>query len=126
MTERITQGIRFDTGIGATDYSDALVGQTPGPKPTELLPSGTTVTEAIRDVFQLGPTVSGEILACLAERYSSPALRTPAGFRRAMRAAVGRLRERGTAAASEAVAVLEELEADTELLDAYRAALVES
>lgn len=126
MTERITQGIRFDTGIGSTDYSDVMVGQTAGQKSTELMPSGTTVTEAIKDVFQLTPTVTGEIMASLIERYASTELRTASGFRQAMRAAVGRLKKKDTAAAREAVAVLEELEADTELLDAYRASLVES
>ena len=84
---RVTSGVRFDTGISNADWTSGVVGQTPGQTQEPLMPGSTTVTEALKSIFPTNVSVGEEIMAA---------------------------RE------------LENLLADTELLDHYRAALLET
>jgi len=125
-TSRITQGIRFDTGIRTADWSDKPVGQTAGRTQGPLLPGSTTVSEAMTEVFPTDRTVGDEIFAALAAEASSPRLRTSSGFRAAAGKTIRSLRGRKGRASEEAARELEALLADGDLLDHYRAALLET
>ena len=123
---RVTSSVQFKTGISTADWTTGVVGQTPGQTQGTLLPGETTVTEALGSVFDTGSDVSTEVLAQLAAAGGSVALRTSNGFHAAARQTIRTLRSRKGAAAAAAARELETLLADTELLDHYRAALLES
>ena len=122
---RVTSGVQFNTGISTTDWTSGVVGQTPGQTQETLLPGSTTVSEALKDVFILN-SLSTDIMERLAAEGNTPMLRTANGFRsaakRTIRALRGRKGEKSQAAARE----LESLMADSDLLDQYRAALLET
>ncbi len=124
--ERTTHGVSFNTGISMAEYNEAPPGQTRGQTQGSILPGSTTVSEAMEAVFPKDPTVAGLILGQLAAAGNSLALRTPRGFRSAAEKAIRNLRSRGGAAASRAAGELDALLEDTELLDTYRASLLES
>ena len=123
---RTTHGVSFNTGISMAEYNEAPAGQTPGRTQGQILPGSTTVTEALASIFPRDPTVSGTILAMLAEAGNSPSLRTSNGFHFAAKKTIRSLREKGSGKAKAAAQELENLMADTEVLDRYRAALLES
>ena len=50
---RVTSGVRFDTGISTADWTRGTVGQTPGQTQGPLLPGSTTVTETLKELFLL-------------------------------------------------------------------------
>lgn len=124
---RTTYGVTFNSGISTAEYAESTVGQTPGQTQKSILPGSTTVSEALANIFPKDPTVGGMILGALAQAGNSTVLRTSSGFHAAARKTIGTLRGKGRGPASQRAA--EELEAlldDTELLDQYRAALLES
>ena len=123
---RVTEQVNFNTGISLAEYNEAPAGQTPGRTQGQILPGSTTVTEALASIFPKDPTVSGTILAMLAEAGNSTALRTSNGFHFAAKKTIRSLREKGSGKAKAAAQELENLMADTEVLDRYRAALLES
>ena len=123
---RVTEQVNFNTGISLAEYNESPVGQTPGRTQGQILPGSTTVTEALAAIFPRDPTVTGTILAMLAEAGNSPALRTANGFHAAATKTIRSLREKGSDKANAAARELENLMADTEVLDRYRAALLES
>ena len=108
------------------EYNEAPAGQTPGQTQRSILPGSTTVSEALASVFPRDPTVGGQIVGLLAEAGASTLLRTSNGFHAAARKAIGTLRGKGGRTAERAAAELEGLLADTELLDFYRASLLET
>ena len=122
---RITSAVQFNTGISTADWANGTVGQTPGQTQKSLLPGSTTVSEALSDIFPR-ETVGAELLAQLAAAGSAVALRTSGGFAAAMRKTLRTLRGKRGGRAAAATRELESLLADTELLDQYRAALLES
>ena len=83
-------------------------------------------------MFPRDPTVAGQITGLLAEAGASTLLRTAGGFHAAARRTIDNLRRKGGkdgkggGAAARAAAELEGLLADTELLDFYRASLLET
>ena len=123
---RTTYGVSFNTGISMAEYNEAPAGQTAGQTQGSILPGSTTVSEAMANVFPKDPTVAGFILGQLALAGNSLALRTGSGYLAAARKTIGNLRrgkgEAGRRAADEIEALLE----DTEVLEHYRAALLES
>ena len=123
---RVAEGVSFNTGISMAEYNEAPAGQTPGQTQRAVLPGSTTVSEALASVFPRDPTVGGQIFALLAEAGASTRLRTSNGFHAAARKAIGTLRGKGGRTAERAAAELEGLLADTELLDFYRASLLET
>ncbi len=123
---RVTQGVRFDTGISNADWANGPVGQTPGQTQGPLLPGSTTVTETLKDIFPTNTSISSEIMAALAAAGNTPLLRTSAGFHATAVKTIRSLRRKRGAKADAAARELENLLADTELLDQYRAALLET
>ena len=122
---RITSAVQFNTGISTADWANGTVGQTPGQTQKTLLPGSTTITEALSDIFSTD-TVGVELLAQLAAAGSAVGLRTHGGFSLAVRKTLRTLRGRKGGKAEAATRELESLLADTELLDQYRATLLES
>ena len=123
---RATARVSFNTGISMAEYNEAPAGQTPGQTQRAVLPGSTTVSEALASVFPRDPTVGGQIVGLLAEAGASTLRMTSNGFHAAARKAIGTLRGKGGRTAERAAAELEGLLADTELLDFYRASLLET
>lgn len=123
---RVAESVSFNTGISMAEYNEAPAGQTLGQTQRSILPGSTTVSEALASVFPRDPTVGGQIVGLLAEAGASTLLRTSNGFHAAARKAIGTLRGKGGRTAERAAAELEGLLADTELLDFYRASLLET
>ena len=121
-----TESIRFDKGISIAEYAEGAVGHSlrEREEPT-LLPGSTTVSEALANIFPEGQSVTGEIMSALVAGNSA-FLRTPSGFNQVARETIQLLREKNTPAAARAARELDELLADTELFEQYRAALLES
>ncbi len=124
--ERVTQGVNFNTGISMAEYNQAPAGQTPGQTQGSILPGSTTVSEALANVFPKDPTIGGQIVGMLAAAGSAMPLRTSNGFHFAAAKAIKSLRGKNTRASLAAARELETLLDDTELLDRYRASLLES
>ena len=121
----IEPALSFDRGVKDAEYALTPQGQTPGVVQKTLLPGSTTVSEALNEVFPEGQHIEGEIMRALVAGNSMQ-LRTERGFSTAARKAIRSLRGRKTKAAESASRELEGLLADTELLNEYRAALLES
>ena len=122
---RMTEPLRFDTGIGQAGFAEVIDSPVAGQPQKTLLPGSTTVTQAIDELFPPDRSVGGEIMRALVAG-NSPRLRTPGGFSQAARSVVYALRERGSKAADDAAAEIETLLADTDLLDRYRMSLLET
>ena len=125
VERRIEPDFRFDTGVRDAQYAETPQGQTPGVVQKPLLPGGTTVTEALNGVFPEGQHVEGEIMRALVEGNLIQ-LRTEHGFAATAAKTIRTLRGRKTKAAEAAARELDGLLADTELLNEYRASLLES
>lgn len=123
---RVTHGVHFDNGIRNAEYNEKPVGQTLGGTQQPLMPGSTTVSQALENVFPKDPTVSGLIAEAIAAAGDMPELRTASGFRAAAKRTIRLLHGRKGSAAQKASEEIENLLADTELLDQYRAALLES
>ena len=122
---RTTEPLRFDTGIGQAGYAEILDSPVAGQPQKSLLPGSTTVTQAIDELFPTDRSVGGEVMRALVAGNSA-VMRTPSGFSHAAHSALRALKERESAAADEAAAEIEMLLADTDLLDRYRMALLET
>ena len=123
---RTTHGVSFNTGISMAEYNQAPAGQTAGQTQGSILPGSTTVSEAMETVFPKDPTVMATLLGQLAVAGSSLALRSGNGYVTAARKAIRNLRSMKGGAASRAADEIETLLDDAELLECYRAALLES
>lgn len=122
---RTTHSVSFNSGIATAAYAEKPAGQTRGTTQQPLLPGSTTVSRALDEIFPVEDNVEGQILGALASRGSSVALRSANGFRAAALRARDEL-ERGGDAARAAARELERLLDDGDLLQDYRAALLES
>ena len=122
---RTTEPLRFDTGIGQAGYAEILDSPVAGQPQKSLLPGSTTVTQAIDEIFPTDRSVGGEVMRALVAGNSA-VMRTPSGFSQAAHSALRALKERDSAAADEAAVEIEMLLADTDLLDRYRMALLET
>ena len=100
---RTTEPLRFDTGIGQAGYAEILDSPVAGQPQKSLLPGSTTVTQAIDELFPTDRSVGGEVMRALVAGNSA-VMRTPSGFSQAAHS----------------------LLADTDLLDRYRMALLET
>ena len=121
---RTTEPLRFDTGIGQAGYAEVMDSPIAGQPQKTLLPGSTTVTQAIDELLP-DRSVGGEVMRALVAGNSA-VLRTPSGFAQTARSAMRALKERGSPAADDAAAEIEKLLADTDLLDRYRMALLET
>lgn len=123
---RTTSSVTFNTGISTAEYSEVMAGQTPGQTQKPLLPGSTTVSEALDSVFPKNPSVLAVILGEMAAAGNNPALRTARGFREAAEKTIETLRSRSGAASKAAVAELDKMLEDEDLLESYLAAILES
>ena len=122
---RTTEPLRFDTGIGNASFAEVMDSPVNGQPQRALLPGSTTVSQAVDALFPRDTGVRGEIMDALVA--GNPAsLRTPGGFGEASRRAVRSLRERKTVAADRAAHEIENLLADSDLLERCRMALLET
>ena len=124
--KRTAQAVSFNTGISMAEYNEMPAGLTRGQTQGQILPGSTTVSAALDAVFPKDPTVSGQLQALLAAAGNSLLLRTPNGFHLAARKALTTLRGKKSETARKAADEIEALLADTELLDFYRASLLET
>ena len=122
---RAKEPLRFDTGIGQAGFAEIIDSPVAGQPQKSLLPGSTTVTQAIDELFPTDKSVGGEVMRALVAGNSA-LMRTPGGFAQAARSVLRTLRERGSAAADGAAAEIETLLADTDLLERYRMALLET
>ena len=122
---RMTEPLRFDTGIGQAGYAEVMDSPVAGQPQKTLLPGSTTVTQAIDELFPPDRSVGGEVM-CALVAGNSAVLRTPSGFAQTARSAMRALKERGSQAADDAAAEIETLLADTDLLERYRMSLLET
>ena len=129
MIDRVTSSVQFNTGISTAEWTNGQVGQASGQTQHAILPGSTTVSEALAAVFPKDVSISGEIMVALAAMGNSTVLRSSSGFGRAARKAIKNLKARAQqkgGAADRAASELEGLLADTDLLDMYRASLLET
>ena len=124
--KRTTYGVTFDHGISMAEYNEKPAGQTQGQTQGSILPGSPTVREALDALLPKEPTVSGLILGELAAAGSALHLRPASGFQAAARRAISHLRALPGPAAAGAADELEALLADAELLDQYKASLLET
>ena len=125
VERRIEPDFRFDTGVKDASYAQSPQGQTQGVTQKPLLPGSTTVSETLNEVFPEDQHIEGEIMkALVADNLTQ--LRTEHGFSAAAIKTIRSLHDRRTKAADAAARELEALLADTELLNGYRASLLES
>ena len=122
---RYTDPLRFDVGIGSAGYADVISSPEVGEPQKSILPGTTTVSQAIDELFPPDRSVGGEIMRALVAGNHA-GLRTSSGFSEAARSAVRSLRERRTEAADMAAHEIENLLADTDLLEHCRLALLET
>ena len=122
---RTTDPLRFDVGIGSAGYADVISSPGAGEPGKSLLPGTTTVSQALDELFPPDRSVGGEVMRALVA--GNPAtLRTPGGFSENARKTVRALRGRGTEAASAAAHEIDNLLADTDLLERCRLVLLET
>ena len=122
---RTTDPLRFDVGIGHAGYADVIASPEAGGPQKAILPGTTTVTQAIDEIFPQDRGVDGEIMTALVAGNPA-ALRTPRGFSSAARKSVKSLRGRRTDASDRAAHEIENLLADSDLLERCRMALLET
>jgi len=122
---RTTEPLRFDTGIGQAGFAEIIDSPSAGQPQKAVLPGSTTVTQAIDELFPTDRSVGGEVMRALVAGNSA-VMRTPGGFSQAAHSALHSLRESGSAAADEAAREIATLLADTDLLERYRMALLET
>ena len=121
---RTADPLKFDVGIGSAGYAD-VIAPVAGEPQKALLPGTTTVSQALDEIFPPDRGVGGDIMRSLVAGNSA-ALRTPGGFSDSARRAVRALRERGTETAAAAAREIENLLADSDLLERCRLALLET
>lgn len=122
---RTTDPLRFDVGIGSAGYADVLTSVGAGEPQKSLMPGTTTVTQAIDELFPPDRSVGGEVMRSLVA--GNPAsLRTPRGFSEAARRTLRSLRDRRSSASDAAAHEIENLLADSDLLEHFRLALLET
>jgi len=122
---RMTEPLRFDTGIGNASYAEVMDSPVAGQPQRTLLPGSTTVTQAVDALFPSDRAVSGEVMSALVAGNST-LLRTSGGFNTAARRTAQTLRRRRSPAADAAAHEIETLLADTDLFERYRMALLET
>ncbi len=122
---RTTDPLRFDVGIGRAGYADVMDAPEVGERQKAILPGSTRVSQAIDELFPSDRSVDGEVMKALVAG-NSPRLRTPRGFSEVARSAAESLRGQGTAAADLAAHEIENLLADSDLLEHCRMALLET
>ncbi|MCR4574991.1 MAG: hypothetical protein K5787_14625 [Lentisphaeria bacterium] len=126
MENRVTNSISFNTNVRTTEFDDsqqlaALRQNDTAP----LLPSGTAVTEQIKQVFNF-TTVEAELLHFMEAACQNPTLRSAQEFQQALRKTFENLKQNHGDHPSKAAQVLQQLLEDKQLLDWYRAMIIDN
>ncbi len=126
MENRVTNSISFNTNVRTTEFDDsqqlaALRQNDMAP----LLPSGTAVTEQIKQVFNF-TTVEAELLHFMEAACQNPTLRSAQEFQQALRKTFENLKQNHGDHPSKAAQVLQQLLEDKQLLDWYRAMIIDN
>ena len=125
IDRRIESDFNFNAGIKDASFVETPQGQSQGLAQKPLLPGSTTVSEALAEVFPDARHVEGEIMRALVSG-NTLSLRTAHGFSAAAKKTIDSLKRSKGKAAARAARELENLLVDTELLDTYRASLLET
>lgn len=126
MENRVTNSISFNTNVRTTEFDETK--QLASMRQNEtapLLPSGTSVTEQIKQVFNFN-TVEAELLHFMETACQNPALRSAQEFQQALRKTFENLRQQHGDHPSKAAQVLQQLLEDKQLLDWYRAMIIDN
>ena len=126
MENRVTNSISFNTNVRTTEFDEsrqlAAIRQN---DTAPLLPSGPAVTEQIKQVFNFN-TVEAELLHFMEAACQNPALRSAQEFQQALRKTLENLKQQHGDHPSKAAQVLQQLLEDKQLLDWYRAMIVDN
>ena len=126
MESRVTNSISFNTNVKTTEFDESQQLATIRQNDTApLLPSGTAVTEQIKQVFNF-TTVEAELLHFMEAACQNPTLRSAQEFQQALRKTFENLRQQHGDHPSKAAQVLQQLLEDKQLLDWYRAMIVDN
>ena len=126
MESRVTTAISFNTNVKTTEFDESQQLATIRQNDTApLLPSGTAVTEQIKQVFNF-TTVEAELLHFMEAACQNPTLRSAQEFQQALRKTFENLRQQHGDHPSKAAQVLQQLLEDKQLLDWYRAMIVDN
>ncbi len=120
---RVAHPVHNTPNLQTSEFRQSPVGQASA-RLGELLPAGTSVSEEIRSVFNMGQTVDGKLMEQVAAACKDPELRQSAKFNAALKRTAKRLAEKNTPAGRQAARLLEELQDDQELLADYRSTLL--
>jgi uncharacterized membrane-anchored protein YjiN (DUF445 family) len=126
MENRVTNSISFNTNVRTTEFDETK--QLASMRQNEtapLLPSGTSVTEQIKQVFNFN-TVEAELLHFMESACQNPNLRSAQEFQQALRKTFENLRQQHGDHPSKAAQVLQQLLEDKQLLDWYRAMIIDN
>ena len=126
MENRVTNSISFNTKVRTTEFDETK--QLASMRQNEtapLLPSGTSVTEQIKQVFNFN-TVEAELLHFMETACQNPALRSAQEFQQALRKTFENLKQQHGDHPSKAAQVLQQLLEDKQLLDWYRAMIIDN
>lgn len=126
MENRVTNSISFNTNVRTTEFDETK--QLASMRQNEtapLLPSGTSVTEQIKQVFNFN-TVEAELLHFMETACQNPNLRSAQEFQQALRKTFENLRQQHGDHPSKAAQVLQQLLEDKQLLDWYRAMIIDN
>ena len=126
MENRVTNSISFNTNVRTTEFDETK--QLASMRQNEtapLLPSGTSVTEQIKQVFNFN-TVEAELLHFMETACQNPALRSAQEFQQALRKTFENLKQQHGDHPSKAAQVLQQLLEDKQLLDWYRAMIIDN
>jgi uncharacterized membrane-anchored protein YjiN (DUF445 family) len=126
MENRVTNSISFNTNVRTTEFDESK--QLASMRQNEtapLLPSGTSVTEQIKQVFNFN-TVEAELLHFMESACQNPNLRSAQEFQQALRKTFENLKQNHGDHPSKAAQVLQQLLEDKQLLDWYRAMIIDN
>ena len=109
MENRVTNSISFNTNVRTTEFDESK--QLASMRQNEtapLLPSGTAVTEQIKQVFNFN-TVEAELLHFMESACQNPNLRSAQEFQQALRKTFENLKQNHGDHPSKATQVLQQL-----------------
>ena len=126
MENRVTNSISFNTNVKTTELDETpQMASMRQNETAPLLPSGTSVTEQIKQVFNFN-TVEAELLHFMETACQNPALRSAQEFQQALRKTFENLKQQHGDHPSKAAQVLQQLLEDKQLLDWYRAMIIDN
>ena len=127
MDTRVNNPINFQTNVRTSIFDDVqpLASQVRKNETEPLLPSRTSVTEQIKQIFNFN-TVEAELLHFMEQACQNLTLRSATEFQRALRETFQHLKQQHGDHPSKAAIILQQLLEDKQLLDWYRAMIIDN